>query len=647
MPESAGRDAHKADGRGNAPQRLDPQAYRPLVASHKNDHLTALSRHGGFWPIDCSRAGPHASGAAVQWPVTGKQDRDWIVLQINTGKLFQRGVGRTNRLTGVLYANVRLPYERAIITGAGTLRSTGSGRADLALVYDLEERIEKAESAPGVLISHTVGPYLDDFAVVAAFGLGGLFSRKPEMVRALTEGQPSFSSYEPPAKFIARFFEPLIYISDKQADDFVEFVNALLALERRSYLGAMRAMRTFVAGLHRIPDDLALSYTLIVSSLESLAQDFDGFAPDWSDLEDRKRHAIDAALAGIASSQADAVREAVLKNEHVALSRRYRAFVQAHVDADYFRQPDAGDHPLARHELDVALRQAYRFRSEYVHQQRPLPTPIALPHGYWETTQVERQPALTFQGLFRLTRHIIVAFVANRPKVQKEVHDYSLECAGVVLMDVAPQYWVWKPLTDPMEARRRLEGLLSLTAAVFNLEPDAKLVDLRPMLADVERLLPQAPTASKPALLAVHFLFNLLVAPELQTPDFEEFRAKHHSEASEPGIEAVIVMTILDAHNHWPVAAHRTALDRYFVERLRPKGLHAPRIFEAAACLALAEKYRLAGETLEAKQFIARAIETHPAHSILRDMETTYDENTAICWRTILLRQKDHEPAED
>lgn len=568
------------------------------------------------------------------------------MLQINTGKLYGRGVGRTNQLTGVLYANVRLPYERAIVTRAGTLRSAGSGPADLALVYDLEERIEAADPAPGVLISHTVGPFLDDFAVVASFGLGGVFSREPETVRALTGGRPGFSSYEAPEKFVARFFDRSIYISDEQADAFVAFVDALLSLERRSYLGVMRAMRTFVAGLHRIPDDLALAYTLIVSSLESLAQNFDGFAPAWSDLDDRKRHAIDAALADTAPSQADAVRAAILENEHVALARRYRAFVQAHVDSDYFRQPDGGAHPVARFEIDAALRQAYRLRSAYIHRLRPLPTPIALPHGHGETTTVERRPTLTFQGLFRLTRHVMKAFVAERPKVEQEAYDYSLEQAGVVSMEMAPQYWVWRPLNSPAEARRRLEGLLSLTASVLGGEPDAKLVDMRPMLADVERLLPQAAATHRPALLAIHVLFNLLVAPDLRTPGFEAFLAKHGPEASAPSIESLLVSTVLNAHEDWPIEDHRAVLELYFAERTRSKGLHAPRLLEAAACLALAEKYRVAGDDPKAKLLIARAVEAHPAHLILRDLEATYDGQTAIDWQTTLL-SKNKEPAKE
>ena len=559
------------------------------------------------------------------------------MLQINTGKLYERGVGRKNQLTGVLYANVRLPYEREIVTAAGTLRSTGSSPEDIALVYEIEEQIEKADPEPGVLISHTVRPFLDDFAVVASFGLGGVFSCDPETVRGLIGGRPGFSSYESPDKFVAGFFDRSINISDEQADEFVAFVHDLLALERKSYLGAMRAMRNFVAGLHRIPDDLALAYTLIVSSVESLAQDFDGFSPAWSDLDDRKRNTVDGVLNDLSTSQADSVRAAILKSEHVALARRYRAFVKSHVDAHYFRHPAAGSHPVARYELDVALRQAYGVRSAYIHRLRSLPTPISLPHEHRETTSVERRPALTFQGLFRLSRHVIWSFVTEGPKIQKETYDYTLEQSGVVSMELAPQYWVWRPLTNSAEARRRLEGMLSLTASVLRRDPGAQLVDLRPMLADVETLLPQAAAVHRPALLSLHVLFNLMVTPDLRTPKFENFLTKHGAEAARPSVETVIVSTVLNAHQEWTLEEHWDVLEQYFAERTRPKGLHAPRLLEAAACLALAEKYRVAGDGSYAKRLVERAVEVHPAHVGLRGFESAYDEGSAIDWETILL----------
>lgn len=560
------------------------------------------------------------------------------MLQINTGKLFTRGIGRRNQLTGVLYSNARLPHERIVTTGAGAMRATGSGPSDLAIVYELEERIEAEDPGPGVLVSHTVGPFLSDFAVVASFGLGAVFSREPEVVRALTGGRPGFSSYEAPKKFVARFFDRMIYLRGEEVDGFESFVGELLALERRSYLGAMRAMRTFVAGLHRVPDDLALAYTLIVSAVESLAQDFDAFEPTWDDVDERKRKAVDNALTEATIDTSDAVRSAILSTEHVSLARRYRAFVLAHIDDRYFRQTDiAGSRPLARFELEEALRQAYGLRSAYIHRLRPLPTALALPHANWETTALERRPALTFQGLYRLTRHVIRAFVARGMKLEHEPYNYTLEQAGVVSIEVAPQYWIWRPLTDPGHARRRLEGLLSMVAAVLAREPDAKLVDLRPMLADVERILPQSPHVHRPALLSLHLLFNLLVAPELRTPGFTEFIERYNDEASKPGVESVAVATLLGATDGWAVEVHRAALDTYFAERIRPKGLHAPRLIEAAMCLVLAEKYRGAGYTMDAKAMLARAVETYPAHLRLLRLESDFDDESPVSWRDVLL----------
>ncbi|PWS22080.1 hypothetical protein DKP78_20245, partial [Enterococcus faecium] len=88
-----------------------------------------------------------------------------------------------------------------------------------------------------------------------------------------------YSSFGPPGGFVSRVFEPTIYVTDEKAAEFEGFVEQLLGLERRTYLAAMRAIRTFVAGIQRIPDDLPLAYTMIVSSTESLAQDFDRFEP--------------------------------------------------------------------------------------------------------------------------------------------------------------------------------------------------------------------------------------------------------------------------------------------------------------------------------------------------------------------------------
>ncbi|MBY5927340.1 MULTISPECIES: hypothetical protein [unclassified Halomonas] len=372
------------------------------------------------------------------------------MLQVNTGKLFARGVGRTNALRGVLYSNGWFQLND-VETAAGTLRATGGERGDLAVVYELEERIEEAKVDPGVLVSHGVSPYLRDFAVLASFGLNLIVSTDVNVVRSLTNSQFGSSSYSPPKDFVSRFFDPQVVAGPDECEEFADLVDSLLSLERRYFFAATRAIKTYVAALHSIPDDLGLSYTLMVSAVETLITYFDGFQSNWSDVDQRKRIAVDTALLNASTETAEAVRAAIMKAEHNAMVRRYREFIMSKIGASYFRTVGASSNrAVSRCELPFALRQAYGLRSQYIHSAMPLPDALTMPHGHREVVEIERRPVLTIQGLARVTRHTIRRFIADGPKVEIEEYDYSLERAGVVSMQVAPQYWVGRPLTDAL-----------------------------------------------------------------------------------------------------------------------------------------------------------------------------------------------------
>ncbi|WP_339696177.1 hypothetical protein [Celeribacter baekdonensis] len=558
------------------------------------------------------------------------------MLQINNGKLFTRGVGRTNALRGVLYSNGCFHFDD-LETAAGTLRATGGERGDLAVVYELEERIEKAKEEPGVLVSHGVTPYLRDFAVLASFGLNLIVSTDVNVVRRLTNSQFGFSSHSPPKEFISRFFDPQVVAGPDECEEFADLVDSLLALERRHFLAAMRAIKTYVAALHSIPDDLGLSYTLMVSAVETLVQDFDGFESNWSDVDERKRLAVDAALLNATVETAEKVRAAILKAEHNAMARRYRDFIMSKIEASYFRTVSASSNrAVTRRELPLALRQAYGLRSQYIHSAMPLPDALTMPHGHREVVEIERRPVLMIQGLARVTRHAIRRFIADGPKVETEEYDYSLERAGIVSMQMAPQYWVGHPLSDAQQARMRLEGFLSQLAAHEHGDTNATITDLRDMLGDIESLFPQAKKELKPALYVLYVAYNA-VAPEIsQRPDWKLFMEKHAAIAEEPSGDILIGRTLLGSTDGWSLSKHQQAYDQYWRERATKSGLHAPRLFEAAAALVLAERYRLDGNDELYRKLIAEAVECHPEHLGLRDFETQLKTSKPIDWRKIL-----------
>jgi hypothetical protein len=196
--------------------------------------------------------------------------------------------------------------------------------------------------------------------------------------------------------------------------------------------------------MHRVKDDLELAYTLLVASIESLAQDFDPHKARWSDYEQSKRQRIDKALAGAAEVTANRVRTAILEGEHLALARRFREFVLAHLsDAEYREGGRNG--PLGKLDLRDALKEAYGLRSRYVHSLRDLPHLLDTDLSYSESIRGEHATYLTLEGLSRIARKVICEFVTRQPKCEAEEYDYRLERYGIVSAELAPQYWIWNP----------------------------------------------------------------------------------------------------------------------------------------------------------------------------------------------------------
>ena len=234
-------------------------------------------------------------------------------------------------------------------------------------------------------------------------------------------------------------------------------------------LAAMRAIRSYVTGLHQLADNYELAYTLLVVSIEALEQEFDDFQPIWQDYDQRKRLAMDKALAGADEQLATRVRETLLETEHCALSRRFREFAVDHLRPSYFRAEAHGlANPAERADLDSALRQAYNLRSRYIHELRELPKILTLPVP-GDTVEVPfgHEVLLTFQGLSRLARHVITTFIRRQPKVDREEYDYSQERAGILQMQMAPQYWIGDVADlDRDSGRERLEGFLKQVSRV-------------------------------------------------------------------------------------------------------------------------------------------------------------------------------------
>jgi len=402
-----------------------------------------------------------------------------------------------------------------------------------------------------------------------------------------------------PQKYVPRMFDRVVNGQPADSDTLRRFVADLMALERKSYEAAMRAIRRYVIGAHRISDDVNLAYALFVMSMESLAQEFDGFEPAWDDYDQTKRQPIDDALAETPEAVAGRVRAAVLANEHVAIARRFREFVLAQLRPSFFREEaHQAVGPVSRPDLSLALRQAYAIRSKYVHHLRDMPRLVVGIDGFHETMTVDGLPTLTFAGLARVARHVIHAFVSRQPKTETEEFDWRKDLPGMLTMQAAPEYWIANPQGfDATTAQRYLAAFIGQAVGRL-LSPAARITDIRPVLAKVEELVPGlARPAQRLPMLALYFIFNAFAPENARSAHFPKLIDTYKSDFDTPSIVSLAAHLITGQNPDWPLTVMEELHERYFRERHHANTLKLGRVLEAAFTLRLAEQNRAAGNS--------------------------------------------------
>lgn len=566
------------------------------------------------------------------------------MLQISSGKLFQREVERSNELRGVFYSNLKVYGEHKIETAAGTLLPTSNLGKSLALVYEFTELMESEETGKSILFSHGIDPYISDFATIVSFALNCVATTDYELTNRLISNQQSLLASKPPKKLIKGFFDNEIFCQPHDEKYLINFVKQLIGLERKYFLGAIRAIRTYVTGMHRIADDVELAYTLLVASIESLAQDFDGHQPAWSDIEERKRKKVDKALEGASDDITARVKSVLLEMEHTSLAKRFRSFTVDHIAPSYYRQEaKEAVRPIAKSDLDDALKQAYQARSKYIHNLRELPRILTATNSFSEINRIDGKTWLTLQGLSRLAKHVITEFIMRQSIVDTESYDYSLERAGIIQAPLAPQYWVGNiTKLNEKSGYKKLEGFLEQISSYLMSKDKVTITDLRPMLIEVEKLLPNMKKSERLPFLALYFLFNGLSSESVRMKNEREIREKYINEVSDPSPASMVVHLFLDQIPDWDLSIHNETLISYFKSRDYKLGFRAPRVLEAGMVLVLAERYRLDKDFEQVQKLISQGVENYPDHKGLREFETKYSpqKHGQINWSDVLLHSQ-------
>ncbi|NNU62755.1 hypothetical protein [Ochrobactrum soli] len=576
------------------------------------------------------------------------------MLQVITGKFFRDVALYETLHRGIFYSNYSMFRDDEVSTVVGRLLPSSAMGGLATFTYEIMEKLEAVnmDGSPSIMIATGGDTLANDFAAVISVALNITCTTDPDLTRRLiADKHPSLGTARVPSRYLRRMFDGRIQSVPGDIETLQRFVERLVELDRPAFEAAMRSIRQYVIAAHRLSDNPDLSYTLFVAALESLAQKQEPGSAKWDDYDATKRTRIENALDGAPDPVADAVRKAILENEHTALRRRFRAFVLEHLKPEFFRQEAEGiASPVVRSDLVHAIDRAYDIRSAYIHALKPMPRILDSMDERFESCETEHgEPVLTFNGLARLSRHIILSFIERQQPAPASDFNYREALPNIVTIRLASHYWIGNIAGfTHRTARKHLGALLQQLAAANMRESGAQITDLRPLLEKIEQDLPTLATVeNRVPMLVIYAVWFLHMGAANQMPGAEALISKYESDLKQPTVDSLFLHVMTNNEPPWSLEQSELLLDSYYQKKHRKGGLQGGAFYEAAVNLWCAEQFRLSGDESKARGLIAIAVENYPSHEGLKEFERT-TINAAlpkIDWTIILLPRKDDAPS--
>ncbi len=545
------------------------------------------------------------------------------MIQVLTGKFFTTDDLHVTPQRGVLHTNYTL--HGTVETSVGVLKSVDDvfGQRPRHLVYEFEQRVEavRRDGTKEFMIGVGVDQILVDMAAILSFELEITCSPNPDIVARLAR-QTSGPRSGAPSSFIPRVFDPEVRWQPSDADRLGLFINDLVGLERDRFELVMRAIHRYVTALRRLDGDPSMAYALLVAVVESLAQKYDDHTTEWKDVPEERRATIDEALSSVDTRNAENVRQAILEHEHIALGRRFQAFVVAHIPKSFYRSDAVGRiSPVPADILPFAARRAYGLRSSAVHTLSGLPDPLGYMSPQSDYVFAKGRPTLTVAGLARVARAVLKEFVARSPKVDFEDIEYQKRMGNIVTAQLAPSLWVWRPEGyGHQSAHRYLSGFIEQFTTALK-EPGKSVTDLSLVLGEIRKQIKGVSPEQRRPMLALYMIYCSVLRPELVPEEWLSTAEQHFDVFSEPSIEGLLTATLTALEIPGPVESLAGAFEAYLERRHRPKAFRLPPLFDAAIALELAEEYRVSENDEAARRLITRAVELYPGVQPLLSLE--------------------------
>lgn len=522
------------------------------------------------------------------------------MLQIISKKFFKSEDLIETECKGILYSN--FSWIKPIHTCVAALEPVEPYMSPItSYVMSYTNCIEKDPPQSTVQINR-IGDaeIVEQFRLLCIFGLRAYFHTYRDSVELNCRKLPrSPGDKSVPSHFVPRLLDYQLTGKRDEIERFMMFVDKVIGLPRKKYLSVVTSLRGFAHALEILNRNLDLAYSLLVYSLESLGGSFDEFTIAWDDYDPPIRDKLDKYLRkdSIDERISNDIRNILLQATNLRLAKRFVEFATKHVSDSFFTD-EATDTRSAvrRSELEEVLKNAYHMRSRFVHELRPIQEHLKIPDiAQGEVFPWENKPYLTFRGLVRVVHHVTSNFIQKQECVESEDYDWRSELPGVILMEVAPEYWIWQTKGfEPSQATGRFSGFLShIQQAILS---NGSLADLRKLFEKFESVIPTAKKKDRIPMLAMYYLYHFYVVQEARRPDHEKFLKQYEDVFDECSIEMMIVHLLSNQKWPWDVEKCVSHYRKYRKKTFSKNTLSIPSLMELCLIVQIANMYLKTGE---------------------------------------------------
>lgn len=501
------------------------------------------------------------------------------MLQILTGRFFE-GQGKLERkpVQAILYSN--WDWVVAAETPVGVLERSRYGEGTVAsYVFNYVNQYEKYDDDDRMVLAES-NEAVSQFRTLCTVWFRSVFHPNRAFVESLVSRNP---------RHLARYLNAQNSATWDEVQGFCQFLDDVLSLPRKTFLQVMACARAFTDSVEAITTNFDVAYSLLVYMLEALGKaSGETFTPTWADYEEGQRKKIDAICATLDPGTVDALRAVLTNSQHLKLSKRFVGFVLGHVqDGFYTREAEGRKWAIRKSELPRLLRNVYTTRSGFVHELRHTSRELKYfcidPAG--DVVRVRGDVHLSYSGLVRLARHVLLSLVSSAPKVQTEAIDWREQLPGRLRVQLAPDYWIWDTRGfGERFAKFRFNGVVAYFMDLFTKHQPA-MIDLQPLIEAIESMFPTARAENRPALGAMYWLYNKHIVPEYRAENWEAKLDTFMQGVDGGNIETLALAALMQWEPSLSGSESEGVFRAYVAQRHQPLGVHLPpRLEEAILC---------------------------------------------------------------